>query len=64
MRNISNKRVLLFFGDDLRNQFILNKILSKYKNCKVVIQKRGKEKVKKKTNKLLKKNIKGKKKLY
>ena len=48
MRNNLNKRILLFFGDDLRNQFILNKVLSKYKNCKVVIQKRGKEKIKKK----------------
>jgi len=62
MRNILNKRILLFFGDDLRNQFILNKVLSKYKTCKVVIQKRGKEKIKKKTNKIKryiwKKNIK------
>ena len=58
MRNNLNKRILLFFGDDLRNQFILNKVLSKYKNCKVVIQKRGKEKIKKKTNHLLTKHLK------
>ncbi len=58
MKNSHNKKILLFFGDDLRNQFILNKILSKYKNCKVIIQKRDKEKVKKKLNKLLTKHLK------
>lgn len=58
MINSKNKKILLFFGDDLRNQFILNKILSKYKNCKVIIQKRDKEKIKKKSNKLLNEHIK------
>jgi hypothetical protein len=40
----SNKKILLLFGDDLRNKFILNKVLSKFKNCKVIIQKRNQEK--------------------
>jgi methionyl-tRNA formyltransferase len=58
MTNISDKRILLFFGNDLRNQFILNKILQHYKNCKVVIQKRNKEKIKKENNELLSKHLK------
>ncbi len=47
------KKILLFFGDDHRNKFILNIILKKYKNCKVIIQKRGNEKIKKKSNYLI-----------
>ena len=49
----SEKKILLFFGDDHRNKFVLNIILRKYKNCKVIIQKRENEKIKKKSNYLL-----------
>ena len=54
----SNKKILLLFGDDLRNKFILNKVLSKFKNCKVIIQKKNKEKLKKKTDSLLQNHLK------
>ena len=54
----TNTKILLLFGDDLRNKFILNKILSKFKNCKVIIQKRHKEKLKKKSNTLLNNHLK------
>ncbi len=57
MKGIQKKKILLLFGNDLRNQFVLNKILSKYKNCKVIIQKREKENLKKNPNKLLTKHL-------
>jgi len=52
-KKIDKKKILLLFGDDLRNKYLLNKILEKYTNCKVIIQKRSKEKIKsiKKKNK-------------
>ena len=45
-KKIDEKKILLLFGDDLRNKYLLNKILEKYTNCKVIIQKRSKEKIK------------------
>ena len=50
---LKKKKILLLFGDDLRNKYLLNKILEKYNNCKIIIQKRAKEKIKlnKKKNK-------------
>ena len=57
MKVIKKKKILLLFGNDLRNQFVLNKILSKYKNCKVIIQKREEENLKKNPNKLLTKHL-------
>ena len=58
MSNNEKKKILLLFGDDLRNLFILNQILSKYKNCKVVIQKRDKEKIKQNSKPLVAKHLK------
>ena len=58
MTKKNNTKILLLFGDDLRNKFILNKILNKFKNCKVIVQKRDKEKLKKKSNILLRNHLK------